>query len=618
MGLPVGLDCLLLAPPAWYPYQPYSALPSLQAYLRQQGFTARILDLNLGYLDAQLQPEGFRATLDQAEARTFSQRPAFLSAEQQQAREKLYRRLALVADQIAGQLEEALAILRGPGYYDYRRRAEATKVVYWALQAVSACYFPTRFNGNDLHLRLDPCHPAQLLALVASGEENPFLEHLEGALRPALAAHRPRAVGIGICGASQLVGGLTAAAIVKRLAPEVHVIVGGSYFSRLEGAVLRFPQVLSLVDSIVCHEGEIPLAEILSRLGEGRDLAGVPQRIGRAASGEPTYDPRPVPPAIDSLPTADYEGMALDKYLAPLPILGLGSSRGCYWRRCAFCDHGFCYQGDYRERPIEKVIADLAALEARWGAGRYELVDEALEPARLEQLSHGILEAGLEISWFGLARVDRKLTPERFALARRAGCRLLSFGVESHDDGVLRRMAKGTTAALNLRVLRDCRQADIRTHALVFFGFPGESEAASAATMSLVDEHAELFDDASSAPFSVGRQSRVMKEPERFVVELPAGWEDDPAYAYALSIPYRVDGVDTAKVADARAREFKEKVTRRKAALDRTTAFLYKAHFGRLGAEGILAEFEAHGRDRRLPSLEPDPPSGRPVPDRAR
>jgi anaerobic magnesium-protoporphyrin IX monomethyl ester cyclase len=403
------------------------------------------------------------------------------------------------------------------------------------------------------------------------------------------------------------------------MAPDVHVIVGGSYFSRLEAAVRRFPEVLSLADSIVIHEGEIPLAEILSRLARGRDLEGVPQRIGRSAtSGEVTCDLRPVPPDIDSLPAPDYAGMALDKYLAPLPILGLASSRGCYWRRCAFCDHGFCYQGDYRERAVEKVVADLAELEARWGSGRYELVDEALEPTRLELISRGILAAGLDVSWFGLARIDRKFSPQRFALARRAGCRLLSFGVESHDDGVLRSMTKGTTCELNLRVLRDCHQADIRTHVLVFFGFPGESKEASEATMSLVDRHADLFDDASSAPFGLGRQSKVMKEPERFGVELPPDWENAPEYAYALSLPYRVGGVDTAKVADARAREFKEKVTRKKAALDRTTAFLYTSHFGHVDLSDILAEFFAHGRERRLPHLDAEPQPAQPAPDPTR
>ena len=74
-----------------------------------------------------------------------------------------------------------------------------------------------------------------------------------------------------------------------------------------------------------------------------------------------------------------------------------------------------------------------------------------------------------------------------------------------------------------------------------------------------------------------------------------------------------MNGVDTAKLADARAREFKEKVTRKKAALDRTTAFLYTAQLGRVDLAEILAEFEAHGRERRLPSLDAGP-QDRPAP----
>jgi anaerobic magnesium-protoporphyrin IX monomethyl ester cyclase len=602
-GAAPDLDCLLVSPPAWYPYQPYLALPALQAHLRQQGFGTRILDLNLGYLDAQLRPAALEVTLRRAEERTFGRRPAWLGAAQQQKRERLFRRTALAAEEVHGQLEDALRTLRGAGYYDYGRRAEATKAVYWALQALHVCYFPTAFDGNDLRFRLHQTDPGQLFEIVSSPEENLFLEYLEEALRGVLAGGHPRAVGIGIAGLSQLVGGLTVAWLVKRLAPEVHVVVGGSYFSRLEAALHRFPEVFSLVDSIVTNEGEIPLAEILSRLADGGSLDGVPQRIGRSAKGEVVSERGEALPDVDALPTPDYEGMALDKYLVPVPVLSIASTRGCYWRRCAFCDHGFCYQGSYRERSNERVVDDLRTLEERHGSGRYEFVDEALEPSRVEQLSSGIRAARLDVRWCGMARIDGRWSAERFALAREAGCELLSFGVESHDDAVLRRMRKGTSARLNLRVLRQCHEAGIRTHALVFFGFPGESDAASEATMSLVDAHAELFDDGSSAPFTLGRQSPVLHEAGHFGVELPAGWESAPEHAYALSLPYLIEGQDTLSVAEARAKEFKNRLTRKKGALDRTTAFLYSAHFGRVDLADILARFEAEGRERRLPRL---------------
>jgi anaerobic magnesium-protoporphyrin IX monomethyl ester cyclase len=603
----VKIDCLLVSPPAWYPYQPYMALPTLQGHLRGQGFSTRILDLNLEYLDAQLNRGALEATLQKAEERTFSSSPAWMSEAQQKARERFYRKLALVSADLLDQVDVAVRVLRGPEYYDYGRRAEATKVVYWALQAVTACYYPTVYDGNDLRPRLNPYHPAQLLELVGSPEENPFLEYLEAALRLALARERPLAVGIGICGPSQLVGGLTVASVVKRLAPDVHVIVGGSFFSRLETAVRRFPEVFALVDSIIMYEGEIALGEVLARLKNGAALADVRQRIGRnATTGEVEANLQPALPEIDALPAPDYDGMALDKYLAPTPILSVASSRGCYWRRCAFCDHGFCYQGNYRERAVEKVVADVVALEQRWGSGRYEFVDEALEPLRTEEIARALLAAGLDVQWFGLARVDRRFTPARFAAARQAGCRLLSFGVESHDNGVLRAMRKGTTAQLNLQVLRACHEADIRTHIMVFFGFPGESSAAGDETASLIDRHADVFDDASAAPFSLGRQSGVMKELAHFGVEPPPGWEDSPELGYALSIPYSVHGADTAAAATARARDFKAKVTQKKAALDRTTAFLYACRFGHVGVSAILSELEAHGREKHLPRLDAD------------
>jgi anaerobic magnesium-protoporphyrin IX monomethyl ester cyclase len=73
------------------------------------------------------------------------------------------------------------------------------------------------------------------------------------------------------------------------------------------------------------------------------------------------------PEDINSLPTPDFDGLPLDKYLSPVRVLPLQSSRGCYWGRCAFCTHSLGYGKRYQPRQPAKVAADIRQLKERYG-----------------------------------------------------------------------------------------------------------------------------------------------------------------------------------------------------------------------------------------------------------
>jgi radical SAM superfamily enzyme YgiQ (UPF0313 family) len=41
---------------------------------------------------------------------------------------------------------------------------------------------------------------------------------------------------------------------------------------------------------------------------------------------------------VNALPTPDFEGLPLSRYLAPAPALPILTGKGCYFNRCKFCD----------------------------------------------------------------------------------------------------------------------------------------------------------------------------------------------------------------------------------------------------------------------------------------
>jgi len=598
-----SLDCLLVSPPHWYPFEPYQALPALQSYLRAQGFTTEILDLNLSALDYFLTRDTMTKVLAKAEERSYGSSAADFATDLEN-RKKAFRKVALVSDNIIGQVETAKDVLRGPLYYDYYLHCESLRVIYLAMKIIGACYYPTRYTFNSFIIRANYCNPAELLRFSASEAENPFLHYIRKELDQAIVHRRPRVLGINVTGTTQVVGGITAAYVAKKLHPDIHVVLGGSYFSRLAGQMARFPQLFEVVDSVILYEGEIALAELLSAIRNSQDLNTVPQHLW--------FDPitkrvekngKLATPDIESLPPPDPEGMALEFYLTPETILPVSASRGCYWDRCEFCDHGFCYRGGYREKPAHRVIEEMKLLNSRYGVRHFDIVDEAVNPPLIESFCRMLLDGQYDFRWLCLARIDRRFNYKTFRLMHDAGCRLLSFGVESHDSGILKRMNKGTTPELNLRVLSDSVRAGIWTHIMVFFGFPGEDDAAAQRTFSLIRKHDDVFNDAGAAAFVLGRHSRILNRPEHFEIDVAPQWTTSTDLAYDIVLPYTVNGQDTFTTAERRAQEFQSLTVNKKGSFERLTAFFYCDKYETNDFSRFKKIFETHGIRRQMGDL---------------
>ena len=595
----------MIMPPHWYPFQPYMALPALQAHLKKQGFSVASLNLNILTLDHFLSGKRLATYLEKAEQRTFGPQPD--GAGRNERREKYFRRISMVAPRLLEQVDQAVNVLRGPGYYEYLLRAESLKVLVQAMDVVTACYFPSQYTLNGFVTRQNQSNPDQLNQILASREANPFLEYFEATLKAELCRLEPKVVGINITGDSQLVGGLSAARLVKLLAPQAHVVVGGSFFSRLLEQLPRFPQVFEQVDSIIAYEGEISLAELVDRVIQGKELSKVPHRCWRDASGQVRFNGDLVQPDVNSLATPDYEGAEMHLHLTPHPVPAVAASRGCYWNRCLFCDHGFCYQNRYQERSPELVVDDMAQISAKWGAKYFDIIDEALHPRHMSNISAEIMRRELDVRWMCLGRIDKSFSPEIFKAAHQAGCRLISYGVESNHNDVLRKMIKGTNKELNLRILGESTQAGIWTHIMIFFGFPGETPEGVRATMDLLDKYDSVFNDSGGAAFVLCRHSRVLEDLAKHGIKDDEAWRTSPDLAYSLSVPFGFTSGQKTADAERAVEEFKQKSVRKKGSWDRTVSLLYRDRFSDDDFERFVKLFNEYGIRQRIADLSAMP-----------
>jgi radical SAM superfamily enzyme YgiQ (UPF0313 family) len=81
----------------------------------------------------------------------------------------------------------------------------------------------------------------------------------------------------------------------------------------------------------------------------------------------------------------------------------------------------------------------------------------------------------------------RLVTAQNVAMMRRAGCRTIQLGIESGDDGILRKIRKGFSVEQALEAARLITAEGIGLHTFFMAGFPWETEQTLCSTREVIE-----------------------------------------------------------------------------------------------------------------------------------
>ena len=195
--------------------------------------------------------------------------------------------------------------------------------------------------------------------------------------------------------------------------------------------------------------------------------------------GEIVLNPdRPFIPSLDDLPIPLHHLLPLDKQRMPMirgPFTFIVTSRGCP-AGCKFCIKHVSYQTSVRVRSPElilqelKVLADLGIHNVHMYADLFTVNRE-----QVVTLCRLIIESGLQVKWTCNSRVDY-VDEEMLRLMGQAGCWYISWGIESANEAILKRVRKGYRKEQAARALTWAHQAGINNWGYFIIGLPGENE----------------------------------------------------------------------------------------------------------------------------------------------
>jgi len=275
---------------------------------------------------------------------------------------------------------------------------------------------------------------------------------------------------------------------VKKVNPTIVTIAKGAHFNMFSKKALEdFPAL----DIAIAGEAELTLKEILS----GRPLSeilGVTYRSPARAFGDIhganpgdssdsviiENDKRPFNENLDELPYPARD--LIDNNFYKRPDTGevqavIKVSRGCPFH-CFFCLATPVSGAKVRYRSAENILGEIKECYEKYGIKNFIFWSDIfnLNKEWVHSLCNSIINSGLKITFSTNSRADTA-DIETVKLMKKAGCKLVSIGIESGSQFMLDKMGKKITLQNVKDTVSLFKKCGIKVYAYYVLGLPWES-----------------------------------------------------------------------------------------------------------------------------------------------
>ena len=212
---------------------------------------------------------------------------------------------------------------------------------------------------------------------------------------------------------------------------------------------------------------------------DGRvDLAGIKGLAWRRGDEPVVNATRPFIKDLDDLPIPLHHLLPLQKYRMPMingPFTFMVTSRGCT-AGCIYCIKHVSYQYAVRLRSPAKVVEEMWVLK-KLGINHIHMYADLFTVSREQvmEMCRLMIEQNLNITFTSNSRVDY-VDEEMLQLMGKAGCTLISWGIESGSEQVLKHARKGAYPDKARQALVWAKAAGIMNWGYFIIGLPTETE----------------------------------------------------------------------------------------------------------------------------------------------
>ena len=325
--------------------------------------------------------------------------------------------------------------------------------------------------------------------LVGPGFHN-YLKHLRdpGApiwheIRSVIAQYRPTVVGVTATSPA-FASACVVAKLAKEIDPGIITMVGGPHPSMVQEEALT----CSNFTVAAVGEAESTVVEVLKAIEADRSLNNIPGILYRWEDRIIRNEPRRPIADLDRLSFPNEVAVKVLQDYHRHPVRAFRSvlaTRGCPYN-CLFCGSREVWGRHHRCRSVVSVVKEIQRLRLR-GLRFVHFTDDTFGVNRryLENLCHALRMHCPGLTWSCETHV-KLVNEDTVRLMKAAGCHLISIGIESGNNEILRQVRKNITAEQALAACETIRKCGIRVNAFIQVGFPQETEETLADTIALM------------------------------------------------------------------------------------------------------------------------------------
>ena len=328
--------------------------------------------------------------------------------------------------------------------------------------------------------------------------DNEILKQESSKLADLIVEYHPIMVGISAATTSFYEALGIAKAIKER--SNIYTCLGGTHATSLGEGALKEGEYF---DCLIQYEGEYTLLELLEALENKSDLKKVSGLIYREDDKVVINNLRPLIPDLDRLPLQAYDLLDMKQYNHLIPGYGMNpmgallTSRGCP-QTCHFCFNQF--GKSIRFKSPQKVLEEIEYLLDNFDVKWLTLYDDSYtwpdsryakkgKYYRVKQISRGLKKLRINIPYQIFMRansVDEQTVNEIVD----SGCKVISIGIESGCDTILKNAGKG----VNQKIIKNALEIlnkfypNIEIRGSIILGLPGETHSTVQKTMDLLKE----------------------------------------------------------------------------------------------------------------------------------
>lgn len=270
------------------------------------------------------------------------------------------------------------------------------------------------------------------------------------------------------------------AGIVKEVNPDCAVVAGGPHPTALPEKVAEIPDI----DFVVVGEGELTLLELVNAFNSKEKsyehINGLSYKSGDKIfltnPRELIRDLDTIPfPARDMIDRSLYYSAPTKKVSSEEKSTYIITARGCPYD-CIFCLSKVIWHRKVRYRSPKNVVDEIEECVNKYGLREFNFIDDTftLSESRVTKICEEIRKRNLEISWICFGRANH-VSVSMLNEMKKAGCKRISFGLESGSQEILDIMRKNLTLDQAHKAVKMAKDAGLEVHATFMLGNIGET-----------------------------------------------------------------------------------------------------------------------------------------------